>query len=111
MNRPRERRAETAIYGAREGRTAMGCFVYKLIAPRSTFAQTMTAQEAALRQEHGRSWGDLVARGIVVVFGPVPDPAGTWGLAVIETDAEGRARAYGADDPAVKAGVGFSFEL
>jgi len=89
----------------------MGCFVYKLIAPRPTFAQTMTAQEATLMQEHGRYWVDLVGKGIVVVFGPVADPAGTWGLAVIETDAEGRARAYGANDPAVKAGVGFAFEL
>src|SRR5262249_1428849 len=34
-------------------------------------AQTMTSQEAALMQEHGRYWVDLVGKGIVVVFGPV----------------------------------------
>jgi uncharacterized protein YciI len=89
----------------------MSCFVYKLIAPRSTFAQTMTAQEAALMQAHGRYWVDLVGKGTVVVFGPVADPAGTWGLAVIETDTEEDARTYAANDPAVTADIGFRFEV
>jgi len=88
----------------------MSYFVYKLVAPRPTFAQTMTEGEAALMQEHGRYWDDLVAKGFVVVFGPVADPTGTWGLAVIEADSDSRARAYAANDPAVKAGVGFLFE-
>jgi uncharacterized protein YciI len=89
----------------------MSCFVYQLVAPRPTFAQTMTDGEAALMQEHGRYWIDLVRKGIVIVFGPVADPKGTWGLAVLEADNEIQAHAYGANDPAVKASVGFAFEV
>jgi len=87
------------------------CFVYKLVAPRPTFAQTMTDSEAALMREHGRYWIDLVGKGVVIVFGPVADPKGTWGLAVLEADNEIQADACGANDPAIKAGVGFSFEI
>jgi len=76
------------------------CFVYRLVAPRPTFAQTMTDSEAA-----------LVGKGVVIVFGPVADPKGTWGLAVLEADNEIQADACGANDPAIKAGVGFSFEI
>ena len=71
----------------------------------------MTGEEATLMQEHGEYWIDLVGKGIVIVFGPVDDPRGTWGLAVIEADDESQARAYGANDPAIKAGIGFLFEL
>jgi len=45
------------------------------------------------------------------VFGPVADPAGTWGLAVIETDTEEKARTHGANDPALLADMGFRFEV
>src|SRR6516164_6319233 len=89
----------------------MSYFVYKLVAPRPTFAQTMTEGEATLMQEHGRYWIDLVGKGIVIVFGPVADPRGTWGLAFIEADDESQARAYGANDPAIRADVGFIFEV
>jgi len=89
----------------------MSYFVYKLVAPRPTFAQTMTDAEAALMQRHGAYWIDLVGRGIVIVFGPVADPKGTWGLAVIEADNESHAHTYGENDPATKADVGFQFEV
>jgi uncharacterized protein YciI len=71
----------------------------------------MTEGEAALMQEHGEYWIDLVAKGSVIVFGPVADPRGMWGLAVIEADDESQVRAYGANDPAIKAGIGFLFEI
>jgi len=45
-----------------------------------------------------------------VVFGPVLDPAGVWGLAVVEARSADAVRAIGAADPAVSAGVA-AFEV
>ncbi|HEX4836510.1 MAG TPA: YciI family protein, partial [bacterium] len=80
----------------------MSYFLYKLIAPRPTFAQDMTAAEAKLMAEHGVYWKDLADRGIALLFGPVLDPKGSWGLAVVETKNEAEVRAIGRNDPAIK---------
>ena len=82
-------------------------FLYQLIPPRSTFAQDMTETERKVMQEHALYWKALTERGIVVVFGPILDPKGVWGLAVVEAADEPDARALGANDPAVKAGLTF----
>ncbi len=58
----------------------MGYFVCKLIALRPTFAQDITAAEAELLKVHGKYWSDLADRGIAVLFGPVLDPKGAWGV-------------------------------
>ncbi len=89
----------------------MGFFLYKLIAPRPTFAQDMTDAEAQLMKVHGAYWSDLADRGIAVVFGPVLDPKGSWGLAIVEARDEGEVRAIGIDDPAIKSQFGFQFEV
>ena len=89
----------------------MGYFVYKLIAPRPTFAQDITDAEAKLLKVHGKYWSDLADRGIAVLFGPVLDPKGAWGLAVVETKDEAAANALGVNDPAIKADAGFRFEV
>ncbi len=83
----------------------MAYFVYKLIPPRPTFATDMSDDEAAVMGQHGDYWQDLFGRGHVVVFGPVGDPSGTWGLGVIEAETEDDVRALVADDPAVKSGM------
>ena len=44
------------------------------------------------------------------MFGPVADPAGSWGLAEVEADDEEAVRALAADDPAVRSGLA-SFEV
>jgi uncharacterized protein len=80
-------------------------FVYKLIPPRPTFATDMSDGEAAIMSEHAEYWQDLLGAGKVVVFGPVDDPSGSWGLAVVEAETEQDVRALGADDPAVKSGM------
>ena len=89
----------------------MGYFVYKLIPPRPTFAQDMTEAEAELMRAHGAYWSELAAKRIAVVFGPVLDPKGAWGLAVAEVQDEAGARALGANDPTITSGVGFRFEI
>jgi uncharacterized protein len=83
----------------------MAYFVYKLIPPRPTFDTDMSDDEAATMGEHAAYWEEQLGRGRVVVYGPVSDPSGTWGLAVVEADAEDDVRALGADDPAVNTGM------
>jgi uncharacterized protein len=81
-------------------------FVYKLIPPRPTFgAGDMTEAEAAIMGDHAAYWSQQLADGIAVVFGPVTDPAGNWGLAVVEADTEADARALRDADPAITSGL------
>jgi uncharacterized protein len=40
----------------------------------------MTPAEAKLMQEHSAYWHDLMKKGLVIVFGPVSDPKGTYGI-------------------------------
>ena len=80
-------------------------FVYKLISPRPTFVQDMTGEERAMMAEHSVYWQRLLADGVAVVFGPVLDPAGPYGLAVVEVDDEEQMARVAADDPAVKGGL------
>ncbi len=77
-------------------------FVYKLIPPRPTFAGDMSDSEKAVMGEHAAYWTKLFERGRVVVFGAVLEPAGVWGLAVVEADSIDEVRAFAEDDPAVK---------
>jgi uncharacterized protein len=85
--------------------TKLNYFVYKLIPPRPTFDIDMSQAEAAIMGRHVGYWQGLAEQGIAVVFGPVRDPAGSWGLAVVEAEAEQDVRALSADDPAVKSGM------
>jgi uncharacterized protein YciI len=85
-------------------------FVYKLIAPRPTFPADITAAEAEIIGRHAAYWRGLVDAGRVVVFGPVADPAGTWGLAVVTAATADEVRGLGAEDPAVASGLA-TFEV
>lgn len=79
--------------------------VYRLHPPRPTFPADMTDTEAATMRAHIEYWSDLLDRGTAVVFGPVADPTGEWGLAVAEVvDAE-HADRIRQDDPVTRAGL------
>jgi uncharacterized protein len=80
-------------------------FVLKLIPPRTTFADDMTEKERDIMKQHATYWKDKADRGIAIVYGPVLDPKGVYGLGIIEVDDEDQARAYAADDPTVKSGI------
>ena len=86
---------------AEAGSTNTRYFVYKLIPPRPTFAADMSDAEAGIMAQHAQYWQALTDRGTAVVFGPVADPAGVWGLAVVEAASEENVRALGLEDPAV----------
>ena len=79
----------------------MSHFLYKLVAPRPTFDQDMNEAEATIMGQHVAYWHELTGRGTAIVFGPVADPAGAWGLAVVDAESEQDVRALGLGDPAV----------
>ena len=85
-------------------------FLYRLIAPRPTFAQDMNDDERAVMGRHAGYLRGLLERDVVVAFGPVFDPAGSWGLGLIDLEDEAAARAVGDADPAVVSGL-CTFEL
>ena len=91
----------TANTTAPDASNATAYFVYKLIPPRPTFISDMTEAEAAIMREHAAYWQQLTQQGTAVIFGPVSDPAGAWGLAVVEAPSEEQVQELGRRDPAV----------
>jgi uncharacterized protein YciI len=80
-------------------------FVYRLIPPRPSFAQDMTPEEGALMAAHSEHWRGLMDDGRVLVFGPVLEADGVWGMAVVEAADADEVAAWGEADPAVASGV------
>jgi uncharacterized protein len=83
----------------------VGTFVLRLAAPRPTFALDMTEEEREIMGKHGAHWTPYLDSGQMVVFGPVLEDEGSWGLGVVETDDEASLRAFAARDPAVTSGT------
>lgn len=54
---------------------------------------------------HAAYWRPYLDSGQMVVFGPVFDETGSWGLGVVEADDEDEIRAFAAGDPAVTSGT------
>ena len=79
----------------------MGVFVFRLKASRPTFALDMTDAEREIMGRHAAYWQPFIDSGQMVLFGPVLDSTGSWGLGVVETDDEDELRAFAAGDPAV----------
>jgi uncharacterized protein YciI len=83
----------------------MATFVFRLIAPRPTFAQDMNDEEREIMGRHAAHWQPRIESGQMVIFGPVLDGTGSWGLGVVEADDEDELRAFAAQDPAVTTGT------
>ena len=86
-------------------------FFLKLVAPRPTFAMDMNEAEKTMMQEHFLYWKGRQDKGEVLVFGPVLDPKGPYGMGIISVSDEAGARAFAAGDPVMKANIGFSCEI
>lgn len=89
---------------------AMNYYCTKLLAPRATFPADMTPAEAQLMQAHAAYWRTLMDRGLAVAYGPVMDPRGTHGLGILELPDDADPCALLAEDPIIKAGLGFTAE-
>jgi uncharacterized protein len=83
----------------------MPTFVFRLQAPRPDFALNMSDGEREIMGRHAAHWQPFLDSGQMVVFGPVLDSTGSWGLAVIEAEDEDELRAFAAGDPAVTSGT------
>ena len=75
------------------------------MAPWPTFALDMTDEEREIMGRHAAYWQPLVDAGRMVVFGPVLDGTGSWGLGVVEADDEDEVRQFASGDPVVTTGT------
>jgi len=66
----------------------------------------MTDEEREIMSRHAAYWQPFIDSGRMVVFGPVLDDSGSWGLGVIEAEDEEELRAFAAGDPVVTTGTG-----
>ena len=86
-------------------------YLYRLNPPRRDFPTDMTPQEGQALQAHVGYWTDLMARGVAVAFGPVADPAGTYGVAIVRLPPDADPHELSRADPAVTADLGFTAEI
>ena len=75
-------------------------FFLKLNPPRATFTNDMSNEEKLVMQHHVNYWKPYVDKGIVLVLGPVLDPKGGFGIAVIGVDDKKQLETLIANDPA-----------
>jgi uncharacterized protein len=75
-------------------------FALKLISPRSTFMQDMSEEEKSIMQKHVVYWRALMDKGMVIVYGPVLDPQGGYGLGIVEVASAEEVDILIAGDPA-----------
>jgi uncharacterized protein YciI len=75
-------------------------FFLKLNPPRSSFMFDMTSEERAIMEQHVAYWKTFVDNGTVVVLGPVMDPKGGYGIAVVQVDSDEELQQIIAKDPA-----------
>jgi uncharacterized protein YciI len=80
-------------------------FVYRLIPPRPRFDVDMSDDERVIMGRHAAYWQELTDQGRVLIFGPVRDSTGAWGLAVFRAANDTKARGLVAGDPAVSTGM------
>jgi uncharacterized protein YciI len=83
----------------------MAIFVFRLKAPRPTFALDMSDEEREIMGRHAAYWQPMIESDRMVVFGPVLDSSGSWGLGVVEADDEDEVNAFAAGDPVVTTGT------
>ena len=88
----------------------MSLFLFRLDPPRADFAQTMTAEEQEAMAGHMDYWQQLMADGKVLVYGPVADPEGVWGMGVLRAADRAEVLAIGERDPSIVAGIN-TFEV
>jgi uncharacterized protein YciI len=85
-------------------------FLFRHIPPRADFAQTMTDDERTTMAEHLTYWEQLMAEGKVLVYGPVADPEGVWGMGVMRVADRAEVLEIGERDPSVACGLN-TFEV
>ena len=90
---------------------AQKIFHCRLIPPRPDFAFTMTEEERALMGRHADYLRAKLREGVMIMAGPVADPAGPWGLLILRAGSEAEAKAVTDGDPVAQSGRGFRYEI
>ena len=85
-------------------------YLCRLVPPRATFMQDMTADELAMMKAHAEYWRPLHAAGVMIAYGPVADPRGGFGCAITAARDDAELAALQAEDPAIKAGRGMRYD-
>ena len=85
-------------------------YLCKLRPPRPTFLTDMTPEEALVMRSHREYWMPRVETGAVIAMGPVVDPAGGYGVAIVEAPSFDALAAMQAPDPAIASKRGFLYE-
>lgn len=86
-------------------------YFIKLYAPRPTFSTDMTEAEREMMQQHIAYWKTLTIKRTAIVFGPVFDPGGNFGMGIVEVDDEAEAEHIMNNDPTILANINFRYEL
>lgn len=75
-------------------------FFVKINPCRPDFAQTLSEEERKIMQEHAFYWREYMEQGKVIVFGPVFDPSGAFGMGVVQAQDTRELDEWLAADPA-----------
>jgi len=75
-------------------------FFLKLNPPRPSFTVDMNEEEKLTMLNHVLYWRPYVDNGTVIVLGPVADPKGRYGIAVLAVEDEEELNQLVANDPA-----------
>lgn len=86
-------------------------FLCRLIPPRGDFMTTMTPDERSVMLAHVGYWTQQVTTGNALVFGPVADPNGGYGIGIIKVADMAEMEALRDADPAMQAGIGFRYDI
>ena len=84
----------------------MSWYLYRLTAHRSDFAETMSEAEMATMMAHVDYWRGPLAEGRVLIYSPVADPDGSWGMCVVRAESEDELEELRDNDPAYVADIG-----
>lgn len=86
-------------------------FLFRLLPPRPTFMQDMTPEELALMQAHGQYWRGHLATGKMLIFGPVVDANGGFGVGILRLSGPAEAGELTSNDPVILSNQGFRVEI
>ena len=86
-------------------------FLCRLLPPRASFMQDMSADEREVMSQHGAYWRGLLDRGVALAFGPVADPNGGWGVGLLRAANEKEVESLRDGDPAIRSNRGFRYEI
>jgi uncharacterized protein len=80
-------------------------YFLRLLPPRPTFVQDMTDSERALMGEHAAYARTVFESGKLLAYGPVFDPEGSFGMAILQVDNDDELESFIANDPTILAGL------